>query len=692
MKNKLESQLVQAINANDIHHFQILLADVNIDLWGLHFPNQGACIHYAAQKGRLELVTLLLDKEPNLLNHTDGKNQTPILWAARRGFLELVNFLAYTGADLNCVTHSSVHHEQNKAPIHWATERGYTKIVECLISYGAFIDLRCYDDMHLLHIAALYDRVYIAIMLLNKNLECLNYFDSDTKTPLIYAIESGSENLVRKFVELGADFQFAKKSNQDDADYEYFPIHYAIENGHSTIFKYLYKCMEGKDPCLGVEQKKFIHLAALHGHLDIVQYLLKKNPDSIESADIFGSTPLMYAASNDSYEVVKFLLEKGVDTNKVTINPTTLQHERCALSWAVANKSYRCANLLLLHNLAKKDKRDIFNFIKVGEQVFDLMLDEPSFIPLVLQDENMLSLINETTNFKNTANKLQWYKKEGRRASFFASINKNTNTASQFCYSKDIGHGTFGTVRLFQSEKGEEVVVKTPIKNVVDVLLQKNALAKESTFNQIAYQGEYSSAFEFESEDDYTNRYVMPFVPGDTLYSVMPKINCKYQLAELILQIAYELTRIHSLGFLHRDIHAKNIMIAVSDDGFKVRFVDFALSCWLTEDAAECWIVEDNKFYPPELCAKKEHYKSFIPKLPNVNQDIYSFGFLLKCQLANHPLCQELMNDFPFIMDFINQSLDVNPENRPALGCFCETLKAALDNCNVSEKSQCLSM
>ena len=195
MKNKLESQLVQAINANDTHHFQILLADVNIDLWSLNFPSQGACIHYAAQKGRLELVTLLLDKDPNLLNHTDGKNQTPILWAARRGFLELVNFLAYKGADLNCATRSSVHHEQNKAPIHWATERGYTKIVESLISYGAFIDLRCYDNMHLLHIAALYDRVYIATMLLNKNSECLNYFDAATKTPLIYAIDSGSENL-----------------------------------------------------------------------------------------------------------------------------------------------------------------------------------------------------------------------------------------------------------------------------------------------------------------------------------------------------------------------------------------------------------------------------------------------------------------------------------------------------------------
>jgi ankyrin repeat protein len=66
VKNKLELQFAQVIDANDLDSLKILLADENLNLLDLKFSRNDACIHYAARKGRLEVVKLLLKKDPNL--------------------------------------------------------------------------------------------------------------------------------------------------------------------------------------------------------------------------------------------------------------------------------------------------------------------------------------------------------------------------------------------------------------------------------------------------------------------------------------------------------------------------------------------------------------------------------------------------------------------------------------------------
>ena len=53
-----------------------------------------------------------------------------------------------------------------------------------------------------------------------------------------------------------------------------------------------------------------VHIAAQNGFVDIAESLLQHRPETIQSKDKAGHTPLYYAAANNQSEMVKLLLEK----------------------------------------------------------------------------------------------------------------------------------------------------------------------------------------------------------------------------------------------------------------------------------------------------------------------------------------------------------------------------------------------
>ena len=97
-------------------------------------------IHLAAQKGRLGFIKIILKKHPDLLNHTDEFNQTPLLWAASGGHTEVVDYLLSLGADLNNATDRPDEPDDGKTALHWAVDGGHSTVVESLLKAGANID------------------------------------------------------------------------------------------------------------------------------------------------------------------------------------------------------------------------------------------------------------------------------------------------------------------------------------------------------------------------------------------------------------------------------------------------------------------------------------------------------------------------------------------------------------------------
>ena len=81
-----------------------------------------------------------------------------------------------------------------------------------------------------------------------------------------------------------------------------------------------------------------------------------------------------------------------------------------------------------------------------------------------------------------------------------------------------------------------------------------------------------------------------------------------------------------------------------------------------------------------EITGKRGHTRPYQNTLvPNTNQDIFSFGYLLQDIVNEVP---RVSSKWPFIKRFIDEALDVVPNNRPTLPVFYEQLSDVLDRDN----------
>lgn len=642
-------------------------------------------IHHVSELGYLTLVQMLLNKNPNLLNLTDEFGQTSISWAARRGQWHVVEYLASQGADFSLAIHREGHEDHGKLPIHLGAESGSHHVLRCLINHGADIDVRLGKrKLHIIHIAALNGYLDVVNILLDINPLLLNLPNAWNQTPVTLAITNGHLSLVKYLVRRGANLKCAINAPLKLC-HEFLPIHCAIYYGQLDIFRYLIRIDSESKMLLGVMQYHLIHLAAMQGELEIVKILLDKNPDCLESKDNFNQTPILLAVAKGRDEVVKYLISKGANLNVYTIDPRNKHNEKTLLMWAMDERHYKVANVLILHWAVGQDKTKILPYVTNGLQALELMKQEPSLIKMLLADKRILALIAEEQHCNMSEQAISWYNcSSGKRASFFTCLNIKDETSSVFEPVKELGRGTFGHVRLFKNMEGENLAVKSPIH--IDVNRSKSSIgqlkrtiALEVRLNNLAYpNGSSHELFNFHKNDMYTNRYVMPFVAGEQPNHLMSTIMDEYQLAQVVLEMALELQRIHNVGILHGDIYVKNILIHRINNTYSVRFIDFGHSVLLTKLRISTWVPSDGncKWYPPERCGTQSSHSL----KPHVNQDVYSFGFLLNTVLGEHPSYQRLIQSFPSIQTFITDSLKTEPSKRPALEVFCEQLHNELNS------------
>ena len=91
----------------------LILATANGNLEGVNYLlNQGAnaraetdqgtsSFSLAAGRGRLEIVKVLYNKDPSILEQKDSEGRNALIWASMKGHLDVVKFLVQNGADEN---------------------------------------------------------------------------------------------------------------------------------------------------------------------------------------------------------------------------------------------------------------------------------------------------------------------------------------------------------------------------------------------------------------------------------------------------------------------------------------------------------------------------------------------------------------------------------------------------------------
>ena len=428
--------------------------------------------------------------------------------------------------------------------------------------------------------------------------------------------------------------------------------------------------------------QKAIHIAAKEGFFETVDFLLKINPSSINEQDAYRQTPLICAASRGHTSIVKLLINQGAGL-AVTINaPDDLVHGFTALKWATLRNYHEVVKILSqaeeLSNMT--EQCDAIVLLQKEKKNADWLLSTPKIRQLLEYAPNASDLEKGTHYY---------YKLSGRRPSFCLGIDWDSSKVTDFHASDALGKGAYGSVRKFSSADGKTLAVKKfPAKD-------RAVFASEDEIDDYIQEGENEAAFIRQADPKqkfahhfyglykdkgkkkylYSSRIIMPVVQGELAKTVFKKTLSMRQAVSFILLMTAELISLHEKGIIHGDIKADNVFI--DELGSKATFIDFGISYAVTEPMASTF-TDSAEYMAPERIRPQQ------PLLPHTNQDVFSFGVMLKHLICLNPTLSAVTSVYQSIGIFIPQSLKKTPEERPTLQSFYEKLNAEYDADNVS--------
>lgn len=287
-------------------------------------------IHYAAKRGLLDIVKLLVAQNPEIVHLTDMYNQTPFLWAASKGQVNVMIYLLENRANKDTPTLltqeiQNINLTDNFAPLDWAINNGHAQAASLLTKHGAQRN----------HLHVKFNDHGIEALIETNNLAGVKTLIQHNKALLDIVTPNGT------------------------------PLMLALKKARVKIAHYL--ITSGAKITIPTDLSKHeIHLAAEHGFFSIVEMITNINAESIHTRDKSNNTPLVRAAAKGNTDIVKFLLEKGALPNI----PTRLNHKHpkynkfnryTALDFAIAYGYITIANLLLQAGAIANHTHDSFN-------------------------------------------------------------------------------------------------------------------------------------------------------------------------------------------------------------------------------------------------------------------------------------------------------------------------------------------
>ncbi|KHJ42648.1 Poly(ADP-ribose) polymerase catalytic domain protein [Trichuris suis] len=322
----------------------------------------------AAKAGDLQSVKRILKLSTDgdsILNCRDveGRNSTPLHFAAGYNRLEVVRFLVESGANL---------HARDKGglePLHNACSYGHYEVTELLIQNGADVNACDLWKFTPLHEAAANGKFDICKLLLSHGAD-RSLVNRDGETPLDLVKDSNSDiaDLLKGDV---AILEAAKRGEldklrklitagnvncHDEKGRNSTPLHLA-----GMFFIASFHCLSNRFPLAGYnnyEVAEFLiqkgadvnakdrggliplHNAASYGHFEIGQLLIQHGALA-NAQDLWGFTPLHEASQKGRFQLVSFLLSHGADPtirnhdNQIPLDLATAEDVRILLQDAM---------------------------------------------------------------------------------------------------------------------------------------------------------------------------------------------------------------------------------------------------------------------------------------------------------------------------------------------------------------------
>ncbi|XP_017213756.1 transient receptor potential cation channel subfamily A member 1a isoform X2 [Danio rerio] len=339
--------------------------------------DKSTALHFACSQGATEVVKIMLSSYPkvcDLINITDGANQTPLHKAVIFDHFELSEYLMSQGANIDfvdCKGHS---------PLLLATSCGAWRTVNLLLSHGADLTKKDKSGCNFLHLAILQPRglknLPTEVLQHESVRELLNDEDIEGCTPLHYACRLGIPDSVKNM--LGLEVSLDQKSKEKKS-----ALHFAAEFGRINTCHRLLEMVTDTRLLNEGDEKGLtpLHLASREGHVKVVELLLRKG--ALFHSDYRGWSGLHHAASEGYTQTMDTLLTSNIKLlNKTDGDGNTALHlaARAGHVAAVRLLLYRGAKIILnkndasfLHEAVHNARREVTNMVIESDRCEEAM-------------------------------------------------------------------------------------------------------------------------------------------------------------------------------------------------------------------------------------------------------------------------------------------------------------------------------
>ncbi len=165
--------------------------------WLAHGADPDEELNNAVTANSLDRVVYLLAHKAHV-NAGDGEGYTPLVNAARFGFMPIATYLIDHHADVNLADHTSW------TPLMYAAWRDDPEMIKALLSHGAKLNTTDQDGLNPLAIAAQNAKLKAIQPLVEAGADVNAPVAKGGYTPLMLAAISGSRDLVASLIERGA--------------------------------------------------------------------------------------------------------------------------------------------------------------------------------------------------------------------------------------------------------------------------------------------------------------------------------------------------------------------------------------------------------------------------------------------------------------------------------------------------------
>ena len=299
--------------------------------------NGNSLLHLSCRLGRLKFVQEIV-KRGAILNITEGNNEsiTPLIFAARGGFLDIVKLLISATSDV-LITIKQVlegKEENGWCAFHYACYFNHLEMVKYLYDLYALYDISfsevvCQNGPPPLFIAVSQNHEEMVQYLTLRNPRLAIITNKSNWSCLCKACDCGFVNIARMLLNLKEGVEDLLLFPNDNG---WLPLGRACCNGHTDIFDLLVGEF-GADITKGCVFTSLLNLAAGNGHLGIVLQLIKygANIHEIDSTGVGALQSGCECVHSSRFEITNTLIQTGCSVSVVNNDGWNCLHSACHL-------------------------------------------------------------------------------------------------------------------------------------------------------------------------------------------------------------------------------------------------------------------------------------------------------------------------------------------------------------------------